>query len=111
MTKPLDSRRDLWNHSPTGFEWGYCGSGPAQLALALLADHLGEPPPENFTRTFAYLTGPSYGLLLDATGRPWRDKLTTDSDLSVLLRDAAGISVSAASSCAAIPTKSCVSVS
>jgi hypothetical protein len=32
----------LWNHSPSGFEWGYCGSGPAQLALALLADHLGD---------------------------------------------------------------------
>jgi hypothetical protein len=26
------------NHSPTGFEWGYTGSGPAQLALALLLD-------------------------------------------------------------------------
>src|SRR5258708_6991689 len=36
----LDPRFDLWNHSPTGFEWGYGGSGPAQLALALLADHL-----------------------------------------------------------------------
>lgn len=24
------------NHSPTGFAWGYEGSGPAQLALALL---------------------------------------------------------------------------
>lgn len=24
------------NHSPDGFNWGYCGSGPAQLALALL---------------------------------------------------------------------------
>ena len=30
---------DLRNHSPTGFEWGYSGSGPAQLALAILADH------------------------------------------------------------------------
>ena len=37
---PLNSRLDLCNHSPTGFEWGYCGSGPAQLALAILADHL-----------------------------------------------------------------------
>ncbi len=27
------------NHSPTGFEWGYNGSGPAQLALAILMDH------------------------------------------------------------------------
>lgn len=24
------------NHSPDGFAWGYSGSGPAQLALALL---------------------------------------------------------------------------
>lgn len=38
--RPLNPRLDLWNHSPTGFEWGYCGSGPAQLALAILADHL-----------------------------------------------------------------------
>ena len=30
---------ELANHSPSGFEWGYGGSGPAQLALALLLDH------------------------------------------------------------------------
>lgn len=29
---------ELRNHSPTGFAWGYSGSGPAQLALALLMD-------------------------------------------------------------------------
>jgi hypothetical protein len=34
----LPLRTDLRNHSPTGFEWGYAGSGPAQLALALLVD-------------------------------------------------------------------------
>ena len=38
--KPLNPRLDRRNHSPTGFDWGYGGSGPAQLALALLADHL-----------------------------------------------------------------------
>ena len=32
----------LRNHSPCGFEWGYGGSGPAQLALALLLDFCGE---------------------------------------------------------------------
>jgi len=32
----LSARRDLFNHSPCGFEWGYGGSGPAQLALAIL---------------------------------------------------------------------------
>jgi Family of unknown function (DUF6166) len=38
----LPARWDLDNHSPTGFEWGYGGSGPAQLALALIADALGD---------------------------------------------------------------------
>jgi hypothetical protein len=26
------------NHSPDGFQWGYCGSGPHQLALAILLE-------------------------------------------------------------------------
>lgn len=39
---PLDPRVDLRAHSPSGFEWGYNGSGPAQLALALLADATGD---------------------------------------------------------------------
>ena len=39
---PLPPRFDLKRLSPTGFEWTYEGAGPAQLALALLADHLGD---------------------------------------------------------------------
>lgn len=39
---PLPLRLDLWSHSPTGFEWGYGGSGPAQLALAILAAVVGD---------------------------------------------------------------------
>lgn len=69
-TYALDLRLDLANHSPTGFCWGYLGSGPAQAALAILADYLGDdararllhqdfksrvlakfPMPENFTLT------------------------------------------------------------
>lgn len=38
----LAPRFDLRTHSPDGFEWGYGGSGPAQLALALAADVLGD---------------------------------------------------------------------
>lgn len=38
----LPPRHDLANHSPTGFEWGYAGSGPAQLALAILAHAIGD---------------------------------------------------------------------
>jgi hypothetical protein len=39
----LDPRSDLRNHSPDGFNWGYGGSGPAQLSLALTADVLLNP--------------------------------------------------------------------
>ncbi len=31
-------------HSRSGFEWGYAGSSPADLALALMADLFGEEP-------------------------------------------------------------------
>jgi uncharacterized protein DUF6166 len=41
--RPLSPRIDLVKHTPTGgFECGFKGSGPSQLALALLADHLGD---------------------------------------------------------------------
>lgn len=35
----LDPRFDLRLMSKTGFEWTYEGDAPAQLALAILADH------------------------------------------------------------------------
>jgi hypothetical protein len=40
--RSLDPRFDLRSHSPSGFAWGYAGSGPAQLSLALAADVLGD---------------------------------------------------------------------
>ena len=43
-TRKLDvyPSQKLRNHSPDGFQWGYGGSGPAQLALAILLDHFGD---------------------------------------------------------------------
>ncbi len=37
LLNPINSQR-LRNHSPDGFSWGYGGSGPAQLALAILLE-------------------------------------------------------------------------
>lgn len=36
--KPLDPApsQKVRNHSPDGYNWGYFGSGPAQLALAIV---------------------------------------------------------------------------
>lgn len=42
---PLKPRLDLANHSPDGFTWGYRGSGPSQLALAILADAFPDDEP------------------------------------------------------------------
>lgn len=37
---PIPNRLDLRYHSPDGFQWGFAGSGPAQLAVSLLAHFL-----------------------------------------------------------------------
>ena len=39
----LDASLAVYRHSPSGFSWGYGGSGPAQLALAILL-HAGVDP-------------------------------------------------------------------
>lgn len=38
--RPLPPHLSLRRHSPSGFEWGEGGSGPAQLALAICFDLL-----------------------------------------------------------------------
>ena len=39
--EPLDQRLDIRRYSENGFEWTYEGAASRQLALAILADHLG----------------------------------------------------------------------
>ena len=41
--RPLNPRTDLKPLSKNGFEWSYEGPEPAQLAFALLVDHLNDP--------------------------------------------------------------------
>ena len=53
-SRPLPLRLDLWNHSPTGFEFGYGGSGPAQLALAILADCCGDELAVTYHQAFKW---------------------------------------------------------
>lgn len=42
--RPLDDARGVQAFSRNGFEWGYEGPEPTQLALAILVDHWGDPP-------------------------------------------------------------------
>ncbi len=39
-----------------------------------------------FARSFAYVSGPAYGALLDLTGRPWRASVKPSTDLGLLLQ-------------------------
>lgn len=41
----LTPLRHRVHHSPSGMEWGYAGSGPADLAYSMLADYLQDPDP------------------------------------------------------------------
>lgn len=64
--QPLDPRFDLARRSPTGFAWGYGGSGPAQLAIALLADCEGAAVGQRFFQDFKWQV-----IALLEPDRPW----------------------------------------
>jgi len=46
---------------------------------------------ESFVRTFAYFTGPAYGLLLDASSPGWRQRIRYTDDFAALLAGAFGV--------------------
>lgn len=41
---------------------------------------------QTFVRSFAYASGPAYGILLDGTGKDWRKSLKKENDLGVVLQ-------------------------
>lgn len=62
-----------------------------EAALHDLRSHVGDA---SFVRSFAYATGPAYGMLLDEFAEGWRTQLgTTPTDLGSRLRDSARIEV------------------
>ena len=46
---------------------------------------------ESFVRTFAYISGPSYGLLLDASSPGWRRRVRGTDDLATLVMGALAV--------------------
>jgi hypothetical protein len=44
----------VWNHSPDGFAWGYAGSGPSQLALAILLKIMSKEKALKFYQSFKF---------------------------------------------------------
>jgi len=65
-------------------------STAAAIASALDILTAGETG-ESFVRTFAYMSGPAYGLLLDASSPEWRRKVRSTDDLGTILASALAI--------------------
>ncbi len=75
-TIPPDRSQAVINHSPDGFEFGYHGSGPAQLALAILLDFTKDPVRsanlhQAFKDAFIARMPEPGGEILDATIERW----------------------------------------
>ncbi len=51
----LDERTNIKRFTDYGFEWSYEGASPQQLALAILADHLGNDE-QALSRSEAFMT-------------------------------------------------------
>jgi hypothetical protein len=52
--KIMNVRRTIVKHSPDGFEWGYGGSGPADLALNILAMFVPENRAQEIYQDFKF---------------------------------------------------------
>ena len=60
-------------------------AGAATRAIEILSACEGD---HSFVRTFAYWTGPAYGLLLDASSSGWRQRIRNTDDFAALLAGA-----------------------
>lgn len=73
---------DEVNHSPTGFEWGYRGSGPAQLAYAILRSYfeivVGKKPREAALWAEKEYFGFKETVVCNYFGRSWTWELDSD---------------------------------
>jgi hypothetical protein len=78
----------------------YTGLKLSGLPAAVLADRAAlrierDEPGDSFIRSFAYASGPAYGILLDESDAEWRLGLSSRSDLGALLAAATGVDIPA----------------
>ncbi len=69
------------------------GDSEAAVVARAVKDLKDAESVETFVRSFAYASGPAYGILLDGAGSDWRKGLGADDDLGRLLQEAVSISL------------------
>ena len=75
----------------TGYKLrGTADAATIQAIIGRLGDAGGE---SSFSRSFAYVSGPAYGMLLDLAGAPWRKGLTPKNDFGDLLCQSYGVTL------------------
>ena len=75
----------------TGYKLrGTADAATIEAIIGRLSDAAGE---SSFSRSFAYVSGPAYGMLLDLAGAPWRKGLTPKNDFGGLLCQAYGVTL------------------
>ena len=83
---PLNPRTEVMEYSKNGFEWSYEGPEPRQLALALLADHLGDPASAKAA------VDPFMRAVVANFGNEW-EMTSSDIDLALKARGGSGKAV------------------
>src|SRR2546423_999149 len=68
---------------------------PDLVGFVVRNELIDAPRQKTFVRSFAYATGPAYGLLLDETGADWRQAVRERHDLAEFLMQRAGIQMPA----------------
>jgi hypothetical protein len=66
-------------------------SSRADATASALAGLTGAKEGESFVRTFAYVSGPAYGVLLDEASPGWQRALRSSDDLGILLMNALAV--------------------
>ena len=93
---PLSPRRDLRDFHADGYEWGYNGSGPPQLAFAILVDHMGSQGALEKYRRFtvdviAEIEGTEWRLTSHEVGNRLREEIVNvDMDLETFFKNVKG---------------------
>lgn len=78
--------REMEMHEGLAEYTGVSLSGDPDLNKYLVEGDLKQAPQkQTFVRSFAYASGPAYGVLLDQTGKTWRKGLMKDDDLGAIL--------------------------
>src|SRR5688572_29185307 len=82
--RPLEINEGLASYTGVAAAADSEGDAIAGALEALAGAETGE----SFVRTFAYFTGPAYGLLLDASSPDWRQRVRNTDDFAALLAGA-----------------------